>query len=90
MRKTMSFAGVHFCVAFLVGWLLSGDPLIGGAIALVEPMVNTVAYHFHERAWQGAARRSAGASPPAAWGGARESPPAGPRPATNPCQPAFT
>jgi uncharacterized membrane protein len=51
MKKTMSFATVHFTVAFSVGWLISGDVLVGGAIALVEPAVNTVAYYFHERAW---------------------------------------
>jgi uncharacterized membrane protein len=51
MNKTMSFALVHFCVAFSVGYLLSGSLLVGGAIALVEPAVNTVAYHFHEKAW---------------------------------------
>lgn len=52
MRKTLSFAVVHFTVAFAVGWLLSGSVLVGGAIALVEPMCNTVAYHFHERVWE--------------------------------------
>ncbi|MFC1536744.1 DUF2061 domain-containing protein, partial [Pseudomonadota bacterium] len=26
--------------------------LVGGAIALVEPMINTVAYYFHEKLWQ--------------------------------------
>ena len=51
MNKTMSFAVVHFTVAFSVGYLLSGSVLVGGAIALVEPAVNTVAYHFHEKAW---------------------------------------
>lgn len=51
MTKTMSFAVVHFTVAFTVGYLLSGSVLVGGAIALVEPAVNTVAYHFHEKAW---------------------------------------
>lgn len=51
MSKTMSFAAVHFTVAFTVGYLLSGSLLVGGAIALVEPAVNTVAYHFHELAW---------------------------------------
>jgi uncharacterized membrane protein len=61
MTKTMSFAAVHFTVAFAVGYLLSGSVLVGGAIALVEPMVNTVAYHFHEKAWNrfGKARQSA-------------------------------
>lgn len=51
MTKTLSFAAVHFTVAFSVGYLMSGSVLVGGAIALVEPAVNTVAYHFHERLW---------------------------------------
>ena len=51
MAKTFSFAAVHFTVAFSVGYLMSGSVLIGGAIALVEPAVNTVAYHVHERVW---------------------------------------
>jgi uncharacterized membrane protein len=51
MTKTMSFAAVHFTVAFTVGYLMSGSVLVGGAIALVEPALNTVAYYFHELAW---------------------------------------
>ena len=52
MNKTMSFAIVHFTVAFAVGYLMTGSVMVGGAIALVEPMVNTVAYHFHELVWK--------------------------------------
>ena len=51
MTKTMSFAAVHFTVAFTVGYLMTGSVLVGGAIALVEPAVNTIAYHIHELAW---------------------------------------
>ena len=51
MTKTMSFAAVHFSVAFTVGYLLSGSVLVGGAIAMVEPAINTIAYHFHEKLW---------------------------------------
>ena len=51
MTKTMSFAVVHMTVAFTVGYLLTGSLLVGGAIALIEPAINTVAYHFHEKAW---------------------------------------
>ena len=51
MHKTMSFAVVHFTVALAVGYLMTGSALVGGAIAMVEPAVNTVAYHFHERVW---------------------------------------
>ncbi|MCC4264997.1 DUF2061 domain-containing protein [Oceanimonas baumannii] len=52
MNKTLTFALVHFTVAFSVAWLLSGSLLVGGLIALVEPLINTVAYFFHEKAWQ--------------------------------------
>ena len=52
MTKTMSFAVVHFTVAFSVGYLMTGSLVVGGAIALVEPAVNTVAYHFHEQVWK--------------------------------------
>jgi uncharacterized membrane protein len=51
MTKTMSFAVVHFTVAFSVGYLMTGSVLVGGAIALVEPAINTVAFHIHEQAW---------------------------------------
>ncbi|WP_407332160.1 DUF2061 domain-containing protein [Enterovibrio sp. 27052020O] len=51
MKKTMSFAAIHFTVAFTVAYLLTGDILIGSLIAMVEPMVNTVAFYFHEKAW---------------------------------------
>lgn len=51
MTKTMSFAVVHFTVAFTVGYLMSGSVLVGGTIALVEPAVNTIAYHLHEQIW---------------------------------------
>ena len=52
MRKTMSFAALHFTVAFLVGWLFTGSWLVGGALALVEPACNTVVFHFHEKVWK--------------------------------------
>ena len=63
MTKTMSFAVVHFSVAFSVGYLLSGSVLVGGAIALVEPAINTVAYHWHEKVWTRIQRRRARAHP---------------------------
>ena len=42
---------MHFTVAFTVAYLMNGSVLVGGAIALVEPAINTVAYHFHEQVW---------------------------------------
>lgn len=52
MAKTASFALVHFTVAFCVGYALTGSVVVGGAIALVEPAINTVAFFFHEMAWK--------------------------------------
>ena len=64
MTKTLSFAGVHFCVAFMVGWAMTGSLWVGGALALVEPACNTVAFHFHEKIWKRIeARRGVGPSP---------------------------
>ena len=51
MKKTLSFAAVHFTVAFSLGYLLTGSVLVGGAMALLEPTLNTVAFYWHERAW---------------------------------------
>ena len=47
---------------------MTGSASVGGALALVEPLVNTVAYFFHEKVWQrlGAKRREARAATPSA------------------------
>jgi uncharacterized membrane protein len=52
MTKTITFAIMHFSVAFGVTYALTGDVVIGSAVALVEPAVNTVAYYLHERVWE--------------------------------------
>ncbi len=59
MKKTLSFAAVHFSVAFGVGYIMTGSVAVGGAIALVEPACNTVAYFFHEKLWQRHGHREA-------------------------------
>lgn len=51
MTKTISFGIVHFTVAIGVVYALTGSLVIGGLIALIEPLVNTAAYHYHEKAW---------------------------------------
>lgn len=51
MAKTMTFATLHFSVAFAVGYVMTGSALVGGAIALVEPAINSVVFFFHEKAW---------------------------------------
>ena len=54
MTKTISFAVMHFGIAFAVAYLLTGSLAVGGAVAAVEPLVNTVGYHIHERLWAAA------------------------------------
>ena len=52
MLKTFTFAVMHFSVAFLVVYALTGSFLIGGTVALIEPTVNTVGFYFHELIWR--------------------------------------
>ncbi len=60
LAKTMTFGITHMAVAFGVVYAITGSMALGGAVALVEPMANTVAYFFHEKVWQriGKRRRS--------------------------------
>lgn len=58
MAKTLSFAIMHFTIAFTVAYLMTGSVLIGGLLAVVEPAVNTVAFYFHEKLWSRARRQS--------------------------------
>ncbi|HXF47228.1 MAG TPA: DUF2061 domain-containing protein [Burkholderiaceae bacterium] len=51
LAKTATFAVVHFTVAFSVAYLLTGSAPVASAIALLEPLANTVAYLLHERLW---------------------------------------
>ncbi|MBB1323568.1 MULTISPECIES: DUF2061 domain-containing protein [Shewanella] len=52
MKKTFSFAILHFGVAFTITYLLTGSIIIGGTIALLEPAVNTVVFYFHDKVWK--------------------------------------
>tara|TARA_R110002110_G_scaffold121431_2_gene297269 strand:+ start:103837 stop:103998 length:162 start_codon:yes stop_codon:yes gene_type:complete len=42
---------MHIMIAFAVAYLLSGSFLVGGAIAIIEPLCNSVGFFFHEKAW---------------------------------------
>lgn len=52
MNKTISFAIVHFTVAFTITYIMTGSIVMGGALALIEPSVNTLAFHIHEKLWK--------------------------------------
>ena len=49
--KTLSYGVMHMIIAISVAYALSGDWRIALAIGLIEPMVQTVAFFFHERFW---------------------------------------
>ena len=51
MVKTLTFAILHFSVAFSVAYALTGSIGISSTVALVEPIVNTVVFYFHEKIW---------------------------------------
>ena len=51
MTKTLTFAAMHISIAFVIVYLMTGDVMVGGAVALVEPICNSVGYFFHERLW---------------------------------------
>ncbi|HEZ0938664.1 TPA: DUF2061 domain-containing protein [Neisseria meningitidis] len=51
MLKTLTFAALHFSTAFSVTYVLTGSIGVSGAVALVEPLINTVVFYFHEKAW---------------------------------------
>lgn len=52
MIKTATFAAIHFTIATLVAFTLTGDFLLGSLIAMIEPSVNTGAFYLHEKVWQ--------------------------------------
>lgn len=52
MLKTFTFAVMHFSIAFALAYLITGSIVIGGLLAVLEPMVNTVGYAIHERIWK--------------------------------------
>ena len=50
--KTITFALLHFGVAFSVAYLLTGSIAVATGVGLIEPLVNTVVFYLHERAWR--------------------------------------
>ena len=49
--KTMTYSLMHLSVAMAVAFVLTRNWHAALAIGLIEPMVQTVAYTFHERVW---------------------------------------
>ncbi len=52
LAKTASFSLTHLSIAVCVTYLLTGSLRTALAVGLIEPMVQTLAYFVHERAWK--------------------------------------
>ena len=48
MTKTATFTVMQFGIAFTV---MTGDVVLGSAVAIVEPLINLRGYFVHERVW---------------------------------------
>lgn len=53
--KTLTYSLMHFAVAITVAYALTRSWHAALAIGMIEPLVQTVAYTLHERAWAGGA-----------------------------------
>jgi uncharacterized membrane protein len=57
--KTGSYSLMHFTVAIAVAYALTQNWRAALAIGLIEPVVQTIAYVFHDRLWSRLDRRRA-------------------------------
>ena len=49
--KTITWRVVGTLDTMLIGWLVTGDPLIGLSIGGFGLLTKTLLYYFHERMW---------------------------------------
>lgn len=59
LMKTGSYYLIHICVAAMVAYAVTGNLWASLTLSLLEPTVQAVAFFFHEKAWDRAARRKA-------------------------------
>jgi len=51
IAKALSWRVVGTLDTMLVSWLVTGDPVIGISIGIIEVISKTGLYYAHERAW---------------------------------------
>ena len=51
VAKTISWRIIGTMDTMLLGWLISGNPMIGVKVGLAELITKMVLYYFHERLW---------------------------------------
>lgn len=59
LMKTGSYYLIHISVAAMVAYAVTGNLWASLTLSLLEPTVQAVAFFFHEKAWDRAARRRA-------------------------------
>lgn len=57
--KPLTYGIMHLAVAIIVAYVLTGNWAVALGIGLIEPMVQTVFYTFHENVWNRIGQRSA-------------------------------
>ncbi|MNO40931.1 hypothetical protein D3C76_310910 [compost metagenome] len=58
MLKTFTFTLMHFVIAFSVTYALTGSIAVGGLVAAIEPLCNSVGFYFHDKLWKRIEKRS--------------------------------
>jgi len=51
IAKALSWRAVGTLDTMIVSWFVTGDPLMGLSIGLMEVVTKTGLYYMHERAW---------------------------------------
>lgn len=51
LLKALSWRAVGTLDTIILGWLISGDPMVGIKIGAVELITKILLYYVHERAW---------------------------------------
>lgn len=51
IMKTITWRFIGTIDTILIGWLVSGDPLIGLSIGSIEVITKMILYFTHERIW---------------------------------------
>lgn len=62
--KPVTYSIMHLSVAIAVACALTRDWRIALGVGVIEPMVQTVAYMLHEKAWSGARPKDASSPAP--------------------------
>ncbi len=57
--KTFTYGLMHLVVAIAVAYAVTRNWQAALAVGMIEPLVQTFAYNFHERAWARAGRAPA-------------------------------